>query len=43
LERARATKQEERNPQATTPKQFVQDEVSTDVSAVECLVREAGM
>ena len=40
--RAVANKEEEQRRQATTPRQFVQDEVSADVSAVEFLVREAG-
>jgi len=40
--RAVASKEEEQNPQAATPKQFVQDKVATDASAIECLVREAG-
>jgi hypothetical protein len=37
-----ANKEEEQNPQAATPKQFVQDKVAADASAIECLVREAG-
>jgi hypothetical protein len=40
--RAVANKEEEQNPQTTTPRQFVQDKVSSDASAVECLVRESG-
>jgi hypothetical protein len=40
--RAVATKVEEQNPQGAAPRQFVQDEVAGDASAVECLVREAG-
>ena len=40
--RAVANKEEEQNPQATTPKQFVQDKLTADASAIECLVREAG-
>jgi hypothetical protein len=40
--RAVASKEEEQNRQATTPRQFVQDEVAGDVSALEFLVREAG-
>jgi hypothetical protein len=40
--RAMATKVEEQDPQAAPPAQLVQDEVSSDVSAVEVLVREAG-
>jgi hypothetical protein len=40
--RAVANKEEEEHRQATTPKQFVQDEVGADVSAIEFLVREAG-
>ncbi len=37
-----ANKEEEQNPQAATPRQFVRDEVAANASAVECLVREAG-
>jgi len=40
--RAVANKEEEWKRQATTPRQFVQDKVSSNVSAVEVLVREAG-
>ncbi len=40
--RAVANKEEEQNRQAAIPRQFVQDEVSADASAVEFLVREAG-
>ena len=40
--RAVATKEEEQNRQATTPRQFVQDEVTADASTLEFLVREAG-
>jgi hypothetical protein len=40
--RAVANKEEEENRKATPPKQFVQDVVNTNVTAVECLVREAG-
>jgi hypothetical protein len=40
--RAVANKEEEQNRQATTPKQFVQDKVGPDASALEFLVREAG-
>ena len=40
--RAVASKEEEQNRQATTPRQFVQDKVAADVSALEFLVREAG-
>jgi hypothetical protein len=38
--RAVATKVEEQTPQAATPKQFVQDELAADASAIECLARE---
>ncbi len=37
-----ATKDEEQNPKATAPRQFVQDEISPDVGAMEFLAREAG-
>ena len=40
--RAVANKEEEQNRKATTPKQFVQDNVAADAGAIECLVREAG-
>jgi len=40
--RAVASKEEEQNRQATTLRQFVQDEVGPDASALEFLVREAG-
>ena len=40
--RAVANKEEEVNPHTTAPKQFVQDQVSKDAGAIECLVREAG-
>jgi hypothetical protein len=40
--RAVANKDEEQNPQAAAPRQFVQDDVGPDASAIECLVREAG-
>ena len=40
--RAVANKEEEENRQATTPRQFVQDTVSADASAIECVVREGG-
>ncbi|HVM51516.1 MAG TPA: hypothetical protein VMU04_26020 [Candidatus Acidoferrum sp.] len=40
--RAVASKEQEEHPQAATPKQFVQDKVLGDASAIECLVREAG-
>ena len=40
--RAVASKEEEQNRQATTPRQFVQDKVAADVSALDFLVREAG-
>ena len=40
--RAVANKEEEQNRQTTAPRQFVQDEVSSDASALEFLVREAG-
>ena len=39
--RAVANKEEEQQPQPTAPRQFVQDEVASDVSALEFLVREA--
>lgn len=38
--RAMATKAEEEHQNASAPKEFVQDELSTDVSAIEYLVRE---
>jgi len=40
--RAVANKEEEQNPQATTPRQFVQDKVAADASAIEFLTREDG-
>lgn len=40
--RAVANKEDEQNRQAATPRQFVQDEVNADASALEWLVREAG-
>ncbi len=40
--RAVASKEEEENPHAAAPRQFVQDKVASDASAIECLVREAG-
>ena len=40
--RAVANKEEEQNRQATTPRQFLQDEVGPDASALEFLLREAG-
>ena len=40
--RAVANKEEEQNPQGKEPRQYVQDKVASDVSAIEWLVREAG-
>ena len=40
--RAVANKEEEQNRRATSPRQFVQDEVGPDARALEFLVREAG-
>jgi hypothetical protein len=39
--RALAIKEEEMQQKPTTPRQFVQDEVASDVSGLEFLVREA--
>ncbi len=39
--RAVANKEEEQNPQAMPPRQFVQDEIAPEASALEFLVREA--